>query len=507
MSDPVVLWRPHTGPQSRFLASNAYEALYGGAAGGGKSDALLFGGLRQIAHPSYKALILRRTFPELRELMDRSLAFFSSIGGVWNEQGKRWTFPSGATYEFGYCETYPDVFRYQGQQYTYIAFDELGQVAEERIWTYLMSRNRAAAPNLVKQMRASANPGGPGHQWIKRRFISQCDAKGGLTSVMLDDDTQVTRAFFQALLKDNPTLLEHDPAYGARLRLLPDLEYKWLAEGDWNAGAGLGLSDLNKLVHWVQPLREIPEHWLLFGGFDWGYAHPFSFGLYVADDQGGVYLLDSVSGRHLQPPEIVDRIAQTILPLGVSVSMLKYTVAGHDCWADVKARAENIPTVAEHFHRLGLPLTRANISRITGVQNIRRYIAFKTPDGKLFTPRFHVCDTSGNARTWEVLESRVSDPDNPEDILKTNADDNGQGGDDPYDQVRYALASRPIAGKAPSEPHVKIADRAEPLHIENGKLKKTERPPKTIEDLVEWAAKRRTAGRVPSQQRVPRRPK
>ena len=95
-----VLWAPHNGPQTAFLASDAYEALYGGAAGGGKSDALLFGGLRQIGHPQYKALILRRTFPELTELMDRAHFVFRQIGGTWNEQKKRYTFPSGAIYQF-----------------------------------------------------------------------------------------------------------------------------------------------------------------------------------------------------------------------------------------------------------------------------------------------------------------------------------------------------------------------------------------------------------------------
>lgn len=454
LADQAVLWQPHGGPQSIFLASPAYEALYGGAAGGGKSDALLFGGLRQIDHPHYKALILRRTYPELRELMDRSLEVFRELGGVWNEQGKRWTFRSGSSVEFGYCDSYADVMRYQGQSYTYIGYDEIGQLREERVWTYLMSRNRAAHPGLTKYMRASANPGGPGHQWLKRRFINTCSPDGQPYEVKLDDGSITTRAFVRARLRDNPTLLEHDPGYASRLRLLPDLEYRWLADGDWDAGAGLGLAELNRERHLVTPLATIPSHWTLFGAFDWGYAHPFCFGLFAADEGGTVYLIESVHGRHLQDIEIVHRIRDTLDDMGISLSRLRYTAAGHDCWNEIKARSDKTPSTFEECAKLGFLLIKANTSRVSGIQNMRRYLRWKEPDGQEIDPRFLICDTPSNRRVFECLEGIVSDPDNPEDALKVDADDQGQGGDDPYDMVRYGLASRPILAKKINLPSV-----------------------------------------------------
>lgn len=451
-----MLWSPHPGPQTAFLASTAYEVLYGGQAGGGKSDALLFGGLRQIDHPQYKALIMRRTFPELRELIDRSLAVFPQLGGAWNQQDHRWRFPSGATYQFGYCSTYAEALQYQGQQYTWIGFDEIGQLGEERVWLYLMSRNRSAAPGLVRMMRASANPGGPGHGWLKRRFVSRCAGDGTPVEVMPDnrtgeDDQPTSRAFIKATLRDNPTLMAHDPEYEARLRLLPELEYKWLALGDWDAGAGLALADLQRDKHLFGGFEGIPAHWTVFGAFDWGYQHPFAFGLFACDEGGAVYLLDAISGRHLQPPDIALRILDRLEALGVGRARLRYTAAGHDCWADHKARGERVPTIAEHFNTLGLPLVRANISRIAGVQNLRRYLAWKARDvldgvEREITPRFRLCDTPGNRRVFECLESRVCDPDDPEDVFKTDADDRGEGGDDAYDMVRYGLASRPLVG-------------------------------------------------------------
>jgi hypothetical protein len=468
-----VLWSPHAGPQTTFLKSAAYEVLYGGQAGGGKSDALLYGGLRQIDHPAYKALILRRTFPELRELIDRSLMVFPQAGGVWNQVDHRWTFPSGATYQFGYCGTYQEVMQYQGQQYTWVGFDELGQLAEERIWLYLMSRNRASAPGLVRMMRASANPGGPGHAWIKRRFIARCPSDGTPVEVIPDNALigiegapMLTRAFVKATLRDNPALMSSDPDYEARLRMLPELEFRWLALGDWDAGAGLGLQELQRDKH-LCTLDLVPSHWTIFAAFDWGYEHPFSYGIFACDDQGFVYLLDAVSGRHLQPPDIALRILDRLQALGIGVVRIRYTAAGHDCWADFKSRGERTPTIAEEFSRLGLPLRRANISRIAGVQNMRRYLRWKERDSLLgaeheIQPKFRICDTFTNRRVFECLETRISDPDDPEDILKTDADHRGEGGDDAYDMVRYGLASRPLipslqAPQAKTKPQDRVA--------------------------------------------------
>jgi hypothetical protein len=509
-----TLWSAHPGPQTLFLRSAAYEVLYGGQAGGGKSDALLYGGLRQIAHPQYKALILRRTFPELRELIDRSLLTFPQAGGAWNQVDHRWTFPSGATYQFGYCSTYAEVLQYQGQQYTWIGFDELGQIAEERIWLYLMSRNRSAAPGLVRMMRASANPGGPGHGWIKRRFISRCPADGTPVEVEPDNTypgvppSATTRAFVKATLRDNPTLMALDPDYESRLAMLPDLEFRWLALGDWDAGAGLGLQELQRDKHIVPPFERIPAHWMLFGAFDWGYEHPFAYGLFTCDGDGFVTLVDAVSGRHLQPPDIALRILDRLEALGVGKARLQYTAAGHDCWADHKARGERVPTIAEEFARLGLPLRKANISRIAGVQNVRRYLRWKTRDTldgveRAHAPRFALCDTPANRRVYDCLETRVSDPDDPEDILKTDADHRGEGGDDAYDMVRYGLASRPLIPSLQTlHRPAKVQDRA--VHYDHA----TKRFEKTTA-ATEIDALLRENGRpphaAPVQHRVPTR--
>lgn len=484
-----VAWQPHAGPQTAFLASTATEALYGGAAGGGKSDAILYGALAQVHLSGYRALILRRTFPELRELMDRALGVFSRLGGTWNEQAKRWRWASGAVIEFGYCETYADVLQYQGDQFQYVGWDELGQIAEERCWTYLMSRVRRSATGQRLEMRASANPGGAGHYWLKSRFVDRCPPDG--TTVTVEGQT---RAFFRALLSDNPTLMEHDPEYGARLRQLPDLEYRWLALGDWSAGGGLAFPELADKAAYFVTLPKVPAHWFVWGALDWGYNHPWRFGLYAQDDAGTVVKLDTIGGRQMQPPAIAERMGTCLERAGVPKDRLRFVASGHDLWADVKARSENIPTLAEQFAALLWPMVKANISRIAGVQNCRRYFAGDPP-------MFRWVDTPGNRLNYECMASRISDPDEVEDVLKVDADPTGKGGDDDYDETRYGLAARPapiLKGRA--EKPVKQDDRAVTLNLKT--KKRIERLPQ--EAFAQMLGEEPQAAPHPRPQGVPR---
>jgi hypothetical protein len=391
------------------------------------------------------------------------------VGGTWNEQAKRWRWPSGATGEFGYCETYRDVLQYQGQQFTNISFDELGQIAEERVWTYLMSRCRAGGEGLTLQMRASANPGGPGHYWVKRRFVDCCDPSGKTTEIeVFPGEPPITRAYVRAVLSDNPTLVANDPGYASRLRQLPELEYRWLALGDWMAGGGLAFPELaHESRYFVKPVT-VPDHWFVWGAFDWGYNHPFAFGLYGADEDGNVVKIDTVTGRQLQPPAIADRIRNVLVKHRVT-ERLTYIAAGHDVWADIKARSENVPTLAEQFGAYQLPMVKANISRIAGVQNLRRYFAGEPP-------RFRLFDTPGNRKTFECLASRISDPDEIEDVLKQDADAAGSGGDDLYDETRYGLNARPLrvqpekSDKVPEDRHPGYVITKKRLASRNDKL-------------------------------------
>jgi terminase large subunit-like protein len=172
---PPIVWRPNPGPQSHFLATTVYEALYGGQAGGGKSEGLLMGAAAFVGEPSYRGLILRRTFGDLAQLIERSQVLYRLRGGSYNKTDHLWTFPSGATIEFGHCEHDDDRFKYQGRQYSFLGIDELTLLSKV-VYTYLLSRLRSVA-GLAIFVRCSANPGGPGHDWVFERWQPWLDPR------------------------------------------------------------------------------------------------------------------------------------------------------------------------------------------------------------------------------------------------------------------------------------------------------------------------------------------
>ena len=163
-----IVFQPNAGPQTEFLASPEREVLYGGSAGGGKSYAMLADPLRYMGHPQFSGLLLRHTTEELRELVWKSRELYPLIykGIKWSERKMQWVAPSGARLWMSYLDRDDDVLRYQGLAFSWIGFDELTQWATPFAWNYMRSRLRSTAPDLPVYMRATTNPGGPGHQWL-----------------------------------------------------------------------------------------------------------------------------------------------------------------------------------------------------------------------------------------------------------------------------------------------------------------------------------------------------
>ncbi len=211
-----------TAPQLRFLGITAREALYGGAAGGGKSQALLMAALQYAHVPGYAALLLRRTITDLRladALMPRAESWLRGTGATWRESDKTWTLPCDggfSTLTFGYCETPGDVFRYQGAAFQFVGIDELTQWTE-RPYLYLNSRLRRLHGSEVPiRIRAATNPGGVGHAWVKSRFVDPGDP---------------SRPFVPALLSDNPHLDVEE--YRHSLAVLDQTTRDQLEHGLW----------------------------------------------------------------------------------------------------------------------------------------------------------------------------------------------------------------------------------------------------------------------------------
>jgi hypothetical protein len=243
-----VIWTP-TPRQAEFLSAPDEEVLYGGAAGGGKSDSLVIDALGMsqggYSKPEYSGLLLRRSFPELRELIDRSRDIYPQIipGAKYSEQNKEWSFPSLVSkrpkVEFGYLESEVDRFRYQGRQFAYIGWDELTQYATNIAYSYLLSRNRCPDPSITSYCRSTTNPGGIGHEWVRDRW--RIDDDGGPTRFcddIIDPDTGETRRtwlrFVPAKLSDNPHLALNDPAYKTKLLRMSEMERRALLNGRWD---------------------------------------------------------------------------------------------------------------------------------------------------------------------------------------------------------------------------------------------------------------------------------
>ncbi|MGB9866728.1 MAG: phage terminase large subunit [Bacillota bacterium] len=198
------------------------EALYGGAAGGGKSEALLMAALQYVDVPGYSAILFRRTYTDLslpNALMDRAHQWLDGTDAKWNEREKTWHFPSGATLSFGYLETENDKYRYQSAEFQFIGFDELTQFTESQ-YRYLFSRLRRLKNSRVPlRIRAASNPGGIGHEWVKQRFIIEGERYG--------------RPFIPARLEDNPYLDAEE--YEKSLANLDPVTREQLLNGDWSA--------------------------------------------------------------------------------------------------------------------------------------------------------------------------------------------------------------------------------------------------------------------------------
>ena len=230
---PDVLWEP-TAKQSEFLAATEDEVLFGGAAGGGKSDAIVIDALgaafNGFNNPRYRALLIRRTFPQLRELIDRTRSIYPAIdpGATFKEADKAWEFSSGAKMIFGFCERDADVYQYQGQEFQWIGIDELGHFPTAFVYEYLTSRLRSPDKGLSCYMRATCNPG---PKWIMQRFGITRSGQSSVVQLDIEGRT-FKRRFIPSFLSDNSHL--EGTGYRERLLQLPDAQRQMLLDGRWD---------------------------------------------------------------------------------------------------------------------------------------------------------------------------------------------------------------------------------------------------------------------------------
>jgi len=460
------------GPQIDLITCPLPDVFYGGARGGMKTYGLI---LDFVAHANRygraaRGILFRRTYDELEEV--ERICRDEILGGVWEWSAARrtWTAPNGATLKLRYLDRDEDAGRYLGHQYTRVYVDEAGLFPSPAPIDLLFGSLRSPEGVPVGR-RLTGNPGGPGHHWLKARYIAPAPPWTPFRyqpQPELRPDWTLEAVFIPARLDDNP-FLKRDPDYERRLAAAggPHLFRAW-RYGDWDVQAGQAL-EIVPAKHLVQPFK-VPDHWRLFGAFDWGYAHWWVFGWYAVNEDGRIFCLDTIRGRRMRDPEIIITIKRR-----APWQRLSYIVAGHDCWSRPRLD-EDGPTTAERFAEAGLVLTKANTDRVMGLRNLREMLAFKGPNGEPEDPRFVWFDTPGNRRSMQAVQAMAINPDDPEDVLKTDADyDTGKGGDDDYDQLRYALASRPAIPASTWKQQIPDAWAPEVLAVEAARSRRVKR--------------------------------
>ena len=312
---PSKIVEPPNARQREFFLARSRFVAYGGARGGGKSWAVRKKAtLMGVRYPGIRMLLLRRTFPELKE--NHILPLQGELKGLatYKEVDKAFSFANGSRLKFGYCDSERDVLQYQGQEYDVIFLDEATQFTEYQFNT-LTACIRGANP-FPKRMYLTCNPGGVGHEWVKRLFIDR-DYRG---SEKGEDYT-----FIPARVYDNRALMGQDPGYVAMLENLPeDLRRAWL-EGDWNVFAGQYFTEWREDIHVCEPFL-IPGYWRRYFAMDYGLD--MLAGYFIALDEGGrAWVYREV----YQPDLIISEAARTILEAAEGESIESW-LAPPDMW-------------------------------------------------------------------------------------------------------------------------------------------------------------------------------
>ena len=424
-----VIFKPNTGPQTQFLAASEREVFYGGARGGGKSYAMLVDPLRYCHRATHRALLIRRTMTELRDLINHSQRLYSRAfpGAKWREQEKEWRFPSGAKIEFGYAENMTDVLRYQGQSYTWIGIDELPQYPTPDIYNFLRSSLRSVDPEIPVFMRATGNPGNVGSQWVREMFVnpSTPNKKFDVKISTPVGVRKISRRFIPAKLQDNPYLMQTDDYY-IMLASLPETQKRQFLDGDWDAFDDSAFPEFKKQTHVVESF-EIPKGWYRFRAADWGYSSPACCLWFAIDYDNNIWIY-----RELYVTKnTADQFARKVLELEHG-EYINYGVLDSSTWAK---RGDVGPSIAETMIQNGCrwrPSDRSPKSRINGKLEVHKRFTLN-PDTK--EPGLMILSNCRNL--IRTLSTLPVDSNNPEDV-DTKAEDHA------YDALRYGCMSRPL---------------------------------------------------------------
>lgn len=431
---------------------------YGGARGGGKSWALRKkAAMLALRYAGIKIGIYRRTYPELRN--NHVVPLLSELNGValFNESKKTFTFPNGSVIELCYADNLKDVNqKFQGQEFDILCLDEATQIPEE--WYDIIRATNRGVNSFPKRIYITCNPGGVGHSWVKRLFI---------TRSYKDKENPEDYSFIQALPKDNAALMRSDPDYIRTLEALPPTLRKAWLEGSWDIFMGQFFEEFiddpahyqdHLLTHVIEPF-EVPETWQIYRSFDWGFAKPFDCSYYAVDYDGRAYQILQFYGCNGTPNEGVkwspDKVFAEIAKLESEHRWLKgkdiLGVADSAIWA-----SDGGPPIIESAYRYGISFQKADKARIPGWMQVHYRLAFDETQ----RPMLYIFNTCPHAiRTLPLMQYSTT---HPED-LDTELEDHYP------DSLRYFCMMRPIAPRKYEAPEKRIVSPLDSVNETNRK--------------------------------------
>lgn len=432
----LVLAGEPSARQKEFFLSTAKHTAYGGARGGGKSWAMRRKFvLLASRYEGLRLLLLRRTFPELES--NHILPLLSELNGFakYNQTQRVFKFPNGSLLKLGYCDADKDVYQYQGQEYEVIGLEEATQFTPFQM-QFIATSNRTTRTDFSPRMYYTCNPGGPGHDYIKRLFIDRDFVEGEEPSDYV---------FIPARVSDNTALMTADPTYVRNLQVLPEHLRRAYLDGDWDVIEGQFFTEFRREKHVCKPFA-IPAEWRRFRAMDWGYNDPCCVLWFAVSPDKRVYVYREIYQNQTLAADMAALIKQEN-----GVDRCSYTVASPDMWQKRGVRdAMGGESIAETFQRAGVPLIKADNSRVVGWQRVRENFA-SAPDGLPFVQIFETC--TNLIRTLPLLSI---DPHDKEDVSDGCEDHAGEA-------LRYGLMSRPSPAKAKQQNKARVL-RFDPLY-------------------------------------------
>lgn len=438
MPGPVIteaqpVWRPNEGPQYRFVSNVEREVLFGGAAGGGKSDGLLMSAAMEYTNRAHRAILFRQSYPELKDLIRRSRELYPILGGRYKDSTREWFFRSGAIIEFGYLDRKKDIPKYK-RAWNFIGFDELTHWADDEFYVFMLGRMRAVTgSNLRLRMRATTNPGGPGHQWVRSRWKIPDE---GTASEVWDSDTDSWRIFIPSRITDNPYLA--GTSYEKDMDALPEETRKMLKDGRWDVVAGAMFGEFDYKLHTCDPFP-IGHDWPLWRGADDGFNKPACV-LWGTKYDGRIYIVRELYAPNMTPEVMAERTKEGDLAIPLRGADGKVFLNDRILRGDIDPSSFNESGVqnsqgtgrGQIMNNLGCnwsPAQKGSGSRVAGVNLIHSKLKLMD-DCKPGLMIFRTC-----RNLIRTLPSLPKDKNNPEDI-DTESDDHA------YDCLRYLLQYR-----------------------------------------------------------------